>query len=83
MDELNVEYVTFRGTDYPVRNVNVPDFGVRRVASEDLEGVLFDGEGYVSKTAQAIDESIFFFVPEYVMDYPDDDLEKYVAENVF
>lgn len=64
--------VIYKGKEYPVYHVFVPEFGVRLVSSESLNEVL----DFSDPEAQAIDEEIFFYAPDEYID--DSDLGRLV-----
>ncbi len=56
--------INFNGKTFPVLSVYIDDFGYRNIAPESLENQLLQGGRYVSKEAQIVDETIFFFAPD-------------------
>jgi len=75
--------IEFQGKEYPVRDIDVPGFGTRRISAESLEEALIqDGKGYANSEAEEIDGSIFFYVPDKCMDYDNHELSRTVAELV-
>ena len=80
-----VDYVTFNGKDYKTRDVRLEEYKVTvKVAEEALDGVLFDEEnGYSSREAELLDELIYCFVPDELMDAPDEAVAEYIYDKVF
>ena len=73
--------IKFNGKEYSTKQVNVPDFGERLISVESLEESLMDAEGfYVSDEAQVIDEKIFFYVPDDVINKDEKAIAKFVDE---
>jgi len=73
--------IKFNGKEYPTKLLNVPDFGERLVSVESLEKSLMDAEGfYVSDEAQVVDEKIFFYVPDDVIDLDEKGLVDFIME---
>ena len=63
-----INYIKFQNKDYPTRDINLPEdifpgYGIITIATTDLSNQLLkNGEEYVSKEAESIDETIYFFV---------------------
>ncbi|MBR1695748.1 MAG: hypothetical protein IJ709_10180 [Selenomonas sp.] len=75
--------IKFNGKEYPTKMLDIPDFGERLVSIESLEKSLFDTKGfYVSTEAQIVDEKIFFYVPDDVIDDDDERLTEFIEEIV-
>lgn len=75
--------IEFNGKEYPTKLLNIPGFGERLVSIESLEKTLFDTKGfYVSDEAQVIDEKIFFFVPDDVIDEDEKEIVEFIEEVV-
>lgn len=70
---MEMETVEYKGTEYQTRYVEVPGWGDERIGTESLERALCpDGEwSAVSEAARAIDESIFYYAPDDMIDSPD------------
>ncbi|MBQ6315037.1 MAG: hypothetical protein IJI11_05490 [Mogibacterium sp.] len=80
-----IDYITFEGTRYPVRDVRLEEYEVDvKVSCESLESLILDDEGeYTSREAQLIDEIIFFYVPDdMIEDAGDESLETYITDNL-
>ena len=77
-----MDSITFRGEEFPVREIFLPEDGWVLIATQDLEDRLISDNGeYVSKEAQSVDEEIFFYV-EDAEALMADDLEDQVIEAV-
>ena len=64
-----MDKITFEGIDYPVRHIELSGYGVQMISVETLEdALLVDGCDYVSEEAGNIDEQIYFYVPDEIMD---------------
>lgn len=75
--------IKFNGKEYPTRQLNIPNFGEKLVSVESLEKSLYDAEGfYVSDEANEVDEKIFFYVPDDVIDDDDESLAEFIEEVV-
>lgn len=73
--------IEFNGKKYPTKQVNIPEFGERLVSVESLEESLMDAEGfYVSDKAQVIDEKIFFYVPDDVINEDEKSLVEFIED---
>lgn len=59
------EYIRLNEKQYPIRELWLNEYGMyATTSSEELNDALIGDSGeYVSETARAIDEHIFFFVP--------------------
>ena len=80
-----IDYITFEGTRYPVRDVSLEEYEVDvKVSCESLESLILDEAGeYTSREAQLIDEIIFFYVPDdMIEDAGDESLETYITDNL-
>ena len=86
--------ITFNGKDYPVAEVYVEDFGMRLIATESLDYALSEHykktrypnihkQALLRRNATLIDEHIFFFVPDDMINLPVDELGKYVSQQSF
>lgn len=72
--------IEFNGVTYPTREILVPDFGWRTISTHSLNFALCDIHGdYRSDAAQAVDEQIFFFVPDDYIGKPDAELVEFVV----
>lgn len=73
--------IKYNGKEYPSRTIEVPGFGERTISVESLEDALLDADSlYVSDEAQVIDEKIFFYVPDDVIDDDDESLAWLIKE---
>lgn len=76
--------IKFDGKEYPTKLLNTPDFGEKLVSVESLEKSLHDAEGfYVSDEANEVDEKIFFYVPDDVIDDDNESLAEFIEEVVY
>ena len=82
---MTTDIVTFNGKEYKTRDVRLEEYKVTvKVAEEALDGILFDEEkGYASREAELLDELIYCFVPDELMDAPDEVVAEYIYEKVF
>ena len=80
--------IKYRGVDYPCRNIRMKVLNdeCQRdyvIASDRLNAILFkDGFGYTDGDARLIDDEIFFFAPDDILRKGNDDIVKYVMENL-
>lgn len=70
-----IEYIKFDGKEYPVVWIVVDDFGWRLIGTDSLQDAL-SPKGTHDDLAKEIDDTIFFYVPDDMIDSPD--LGKYV-----
>ncbi len=78
--------INFGGKEYPAKSIFVDVDGIcgeRLISVDSLEVALMTKDGaYVSEEARSIDEDIFFFVPDNVIDKDDEALRSFVEEMV-
>ena len=75
--------IKFDGKEYPTKLLNIPNFGEKLISVESIEESLHDAEGfYVSDEARVVDEKIFFYVPDDVIDDDDESLTEFIEEIV-
>ena len=73
----NQRTITFNGVEYKVRGIRIPSSAYVEISTLSLEHVLMDDDGlFVSEEAQAIDESLFFYVEDDQIDLPEAELEQ-------
>ena len=76
----------FNGEDYPTRLIalDMPEISGQRLISVDsLDVALMAKDGcYVSEEARAIDEEVFFYVPDKMIDAEENILIQYVKDMV-
>ncbi len=81
MTRMEIYFVEFKGQRYPTRILDIPDYGEQVVSVETLEDALFNENGeYVSKSARAIDDEIFFYATDE--DFTERSDESLIAEIV-
>lgn len=56
--------ISYKGKLYPVKEYYIKDFGDRLISVESFENALIKDGDYVDDEARAIDEQIFYFVPD-------------------
>lgn len=56
--------MTYKGKMYPVKEYHIKGFGDRLISVESFENALIKDGDYVDDEARAIDEQIFYFVPD-------------------
>jgi hypothetical protein len=74
----------FNNKEFPSRQVAI-DGAVYNVSTESLANELFTDDSrtdYTNDEARLIDEDIFFYVPDDVIDMPIIDLQDYVEKQV-
>ena len=78
--------INFDGKEYPAKSILVDVDGTCEeclISVDSLDVALMTKDGaYVSEEARGIDEDIFFFVPDDVIDKDDDALKSFVEEMV-
>ena len=92
-NNIVIENIEFNGKQYPVRECTFTTKGESftgrnktislRIASEELNKVLINENGYTSKNAEDIDSSIAYFVPEKELRTLDENqMLDYIYENI-
>ena len=86
MEAINrYEYIDYEVIKYPYIWLNIPEFGVYRVATLSLINALVsddDGITYKSNNARAIDEMFFFYLDDDEMDRNDEELAEVILKAV-
>lgn len=78
------DYITYNGKKYMTRDIWLAEYKVSvKVAPEELDSLLFDGEGYPSREAELIDELIYCFVPDELMNAPDEAVAEYIYDKIY
>jgi hypothetical protein len=82
---MNTDKIRFNGTEYITRDVYLPDYRVTvKVSTDELDHAVFDQEnGYVAREAELIDELIFCYVPEKLINAGDEELGEYIIDKVY
>lgn len=82
---MNTDKINFNGTEYITRDVYLSDYRVTvKVSTEDLDHAVFDRDsGYTSREAELIDELIFCYVPESLINSADEEIEEYIIDKVY
>lgn len=79
--------ITFNGITYPTRRLKVASFltGVMTItiATESLQDVLLQDCEPVSDEAETIDEGIYFYVPDEVMKYHEENIAELHLDEPF
>lgn len=77
------EYVEYKNIDYPIRTARFWDINVR-IATKSLEKALFDEETSLptSQEAEAIDDSLFYFVQDDAIYLPQHELLQLLENQV-
>lgn len=78
-----MESINFKGNQYRIREIQLPEFGDVIISTVKLNSDLFDiNENYVSIEARQIDEQIFFFVEENEITLPKKSLKKLLNNQI-
>jgi len=82
--KIPLEYFEYEGKSYPFKSVYFQNEDANYIIScEKLNKVLLpNGFDYDSDKAKNIDEQIFFFVPDDMINESDEVIEKYVSEAI-
>lgn len=64
-----MDTITFNGVKYPVRLVDMKEFGKVYVGVESMEDAIFnDGCDLINEEAETVDSQIFFYVPDEIIE---------------
>ena len=74
--------MSFNEMLFPVRKVIIKGFGERYISTESFEHALMVDDVFVSDEAMEIDDKIFFYVEDKIINFDDKKLAKYVEGNV-
>ena len=80
-----MNYFEYNGKNYPFKTIYFQsEENDCIIATEELEHELLpNSESYNSEEAKLIDEQIFFFVPDNILEKADNLIEKYVMESLW
>lgn len=74
--------IKFEGKEYPSTMISLP-FGERRISNVRLNESLMNSDGsYVSEDARRIDERIFYFVDDEVLQLPENELLNIILSEI-
>lgn len=77
-----MEIIKFKGKEYPSVFVTMP-FGVRRVSIQTLNERLMNLDGsYISEKARLIDEEIFYFVDDEIIQHSKNKIAKLILSEI-
>lgn len=76
-----LESFLYKGKKFYKKDLYIPEFGYRCIGTEDLN-IEFEASGFQG-TDRALDEQFFFYVPKHILLKPDEEVVKYVVENLF
>jgi hypothetical protein len=78
-----VQTIVFQKSEYPIREVKIPNFGNVIVSTINLSDKLLNkGYCYVSEKAQLIDEQIFYYVDLEQMKLSDKEIAKIILSEI-
>ncbi len=82
---MQTDKIRFNGIEYLTRDVYLSDYEVTvKVSTDELDHAVFDQDsGYASREAELIDELIFCYVPEELINAGDAELEEYIIDKVY
>ena len=75
--------IEYEGRSFPVRILYIPKIGTVKVATELLGSRIIGDDGLpVSIEAERLDEGIFYYVGDDMIDRPDEEISKHILENI-
>ena len=75
--------VEYEGMSYPVRILDIPKIGTVKVATELLGSRLIGDDGLpVSLEAERVDNGIFYYVSDDMIDKPDVEIAQAILESI-
>lgn len=79
-----MDAIQFNNRHYKIRDIYIPAYGYRIVASTMLSNKLMNEEGsnYVSDEARHVDERIFFYISPTQFGLSDKKLRKVISESL-
>ena len=70
--------IEFNGKQYRIVEIDISNKGYRVIGPESLEDAIFKDSVYVSDEAKRVDDAVFFYVPDHMLDGDLDLIKKYV-----
>ncbi len=78
-----MDNIEFRGKKYPVRTVDIPGYGKRKIATRSLEKALLTKDYvWVDREAREVDCSIYFYVPDKMIEDKEEKVASYIFKEV-
>lgn len=78
-----MDVIKFQNREYKLREIELPEVGSVSISTANLNNALMNnGNNYVSKEAQSIDEEVYFFVEENEIELNDVDLINLISSQV-
>lgn len=75
--------IEYEGREYPVRILDLPRIGLVKVATELLGSRLIGDDGLpVSLEAERVDNGIFYYVSDDLIDKPDVEIAEFILESI-
>lgn len=75
--------IEYKGRKYPVRILDLPRIGLVKVATELLGSRLIGDDGLpVSLEAERVDNGIFYYVSDDMIDKPDVEIAQAILESI-
>ena len=79
----NLDSVTLHGKTYPIRKVEIFDYGIQTIGPDSLEADMLDEDGFfVSLDAENLDDRIFFYAEDELLTSADDETLRDHVENM-
>jgi hypothetical protein len=82
---MNIDSVVYKNINFPVRKIHMEKWGNVLIATEKLRDSLFpnDDYNYYTATQQQIDESIFYFVDDELINYKEEFLIAAITTEIY
>lgn len=77
-----IETITFNKKQFPFRILKFKEFGEVLISTEDLDSVIMNDSNYISDEARIIDEKIFYYVPNEIIERSDKFIKTFILENI-
>lgn len=75
--------IEYEGRSFPVRILYIPKIGTVKVATELLGSRLIGDDGLpVSLEAERVDNGIFYYVSDDLIDKSDEEISKHIMESI-
>ncbi len=79
----NNNYICFKNKKFNIRKINYKGYGDIILGPEKLSNLLIYNNDYINEEARKIDDTILFYVPDNIIDLPEENIINYLDNNLF
>lgn len=79
----NNNYICFKNKKFNIRKINYKGYGDIILGPEKLYNLLIINNDYISEEARKIDDTILFYLPDNIIDLPEENIINYLDNNLF